>query len=79
MSATSTDLARFAKRDGLPSPDVRRALRRQAGWRQCDVAREVGVGRRTVTRWEAGRHTPSGETLRRYLAVLERMKEDAWR
>ena len=36
-----------------------KALRRQRGWSQEDLARELGVSFSTVNRWENGKTKPS--------------------
>ena len=36
-----------------------KALRRQRGWSQEDLARELGVSFSTVNRWENGKARPS--------------------
>ena len=48
------------------------ALRRRLGLSQKELAARLGVGKRTVTAWEGGRHRPSRPTL----ALLERMIEE---
>lgn len=54
----------------LPSPAIRRTLRRAAGASQADVAEVVGVTRQAVQLWEAGTRTPRGSNLGAYLEVL---------
>jgi DNA-binding transcriptional regulator YiaG len=71
MAATLDDLTqRLQARRELPSPDVRRTLRRVAGASQADVAEVVGVTRQAVQLWEAGTRTPRGANLDAYLEVL---------
>ena len=71
MSATLDSLTqRLQARRELPSPDVRRTLRRVAGASQADVAEVVGVTRQAVQLWEAGARTPRGTNLDAYLEVL---------
>ncbi len=55
----------------LPPPRMRRAIRQDAGVTQQDVAREMGVHRMTIARWEAGSHQPRGARLVDYIRVLE--------
>jgi DNA-binding XRE family transcriptional regulator len=47
-----------------------RALRRAAGLTQAELARRTGIHRPNIARVEAGRHTPSLETLARLAAAL---------
>lgn len=61
----------------LPQPDIRRRIRRQAGASQIDVARECGVTREAVGRWEDGSRRPRGEHLLRYVACLDLMRQQA--
>ena len=80
MSATldETRLQELARRvrarQGLPSPDARRALRRAAGISLDDIAAVVGVTRQAVGLWEAGARTPQGPNLDSYAAVLETLR-----
>jgi DNA-binding transcriptional regulator YiaG len=71
MAATLESLSqRLEARRQLPTPDVRRTLRRVAGASQADVAEVVGVTRQAVQLWEAGTRTPRGANLDAYLEVL---------
>jgi len=58
----------------LPPASTRRALREAAGVTQDAVASACGVTRQAVSTWEAGRATPHGEKLVRYLRVLRLLK-----
>lgn len=64
-------------RRSLPSPDLRRAIREDAGAAQVDVAHELGVSQRTVSRWEAGECSPTKDVLPQYVDLLERMRQAA--
>ena len=44
---------------------------------QAEVAEGSGVTPPTVSRWESGARTPSGEHLRRYVELLERIASEA--
>lgn len=55
----------------LPPPPMRRAIRKNAGITQSDVAAALGVDRVTVARWERGERTPRGALLRAYVKLLE--------
>ena len=57
----------------LPPPRSRRLIRQRAGLRQIDLARELGVSRIAVLRWEAGDRRPKGATSDRYAAILDRL------
>ncbi len=59
----------------LPAPRTRRALREAAGLSQADIAGAVGVGKATVSRWESGTSSPTGEHLIRYTSLLRELCE----
>lgn len=61
------------QRKRLPPPAARRFIRESAGVSQDAVAREVGVTRAAVARWELDNRTPRGPNLNRYLDVLDRL------
>ncbi len=61
----------------LPSPEVRRALRVDAGVSQEDIARAVGVRRETVSKWETGQRTPRGQLLIDYVEALRALQDGA--
>ncbi len=44
--------------------------REEHGWDQAELARLVGVGQQTVSRWERGDSSPTGERLDRLRAAL---------
>lgn len=60
----------------LPTPDVRQHLRVVAGVTQDDIARELGVHRETVSRWERGERMPRGRLLVEYVAVLRMLRSE---
>lgn len=62
-------------RRNLPSPALRRAIRLDAEVAQVDVAAELGVSQRSVSRWEAGECDPAKDVLPRYVDLLERMRQ----
>ena len=62
-------------RGALPTPALRRAIREAAGVSQGQIAREVGVHRMTVCRWESGTSTPAGKHLHAYAAILRDLQE----
>jgi transcriptional regulator with XRE-family HTH domain len=47
-----------------------RAAREARKWDQTELARMVGVGQQTISRWERGRTAPTGTQLDRLRAVL---------
>ena len=48
-----------------------KALRRQHGWSQEDLARELGVSFSTVNRWENGKAKPSRLAQKGILSLLK--------
>ena len=54
----------------LPRPAQARLIRLSAGVSQERLAREVGVHRVTLARWESGECVPRGETRGRYSSLL---------
>jgi DNA-binding transcriptional regulator YiaG len=66
--------AKVKARRELPTPTMRRALRVDARLSLEDVAREVGVTRQAVSRWELGARAPRGRNLDAYAAVLASLR-----
>ena len=58
----------------IPTPAMRRAIREAAGVSQDRLARELGVQRVTVTRWELGIRRPRGVNAVRYVNLLSRIQ-----
>lgn len=56
--------------DGVRLGQRLRALRMAAGLTQAELARRTGIHRPNIARVEAGRHTPSLETLARLAAAI---------
>jgi DNA-binding XRE family transcriptional regulator len=56
--------------DGVKLGQRLRALRLAAGLTQAELARRTGIHRPNIARVEAGRHTPSLETLARLAAAI---------
>lgn len=54
----------------MPLGERIRELRKQAGWSQAELAEKIGVDAGRVSRYEAGRITPSAEALVRLGEVL---------
>ncbi|EWT05051.1 hypothetical protein N864_07620 [Intrasporangium chromatireducens Q5-1] len=59
----------------LPSPSLARELRRSAGLSQARIAKELGVTRVTVARWESGTRSPRGSLMVAYVELLEDLRE----
>ncbi|MEW2635402.1 helix-turn-helix domain-containing protein [Streptomyces sp. NPDC048389] len=66
-----------APADNLPAPAERGRIRKSVGWKQSDVAELLGVHRLTVSAWERGEYDPKAETRRKYIQLLENLKERA--
>lgn len=62
--------AGFGDIDGVRLGQRLRALRLAAGLTQAELARRTGIHRPNIARVEAGRHTPSLETLARLAAAI---------
>ena len=58
----------------LPAPQLRRAIRVNAGLSEEDVGGELGVHRATVCRWELGQRSPRGHLLVAYLDLLRKLQ-----
>lgn len=63
-------LAEVKLRRRLPGPALARQIRLNAGLSQARLARELGVQRVTVARWESGQRRPRGEIAARYAQLL---------
>jgi len=76
LAATSSNGTLAAGINGLDAIDGQRlgarirALRLAAGLTQAELARRTGIHRPNIARVEAGRHTPSLETLARVAAAI---------
>ena len=67
------DEVRAARR--LPAPTDAKAIRQAAMVTQAQIAKELGVGRVSVARWEGGERVPRGELRFRYTRLLEELRE----
>lgn len=67
------DEVRTARR--LPAPALARMIRISAGVSQDRMAKELGVHRVTIARWESGERTPRGLTRVRYAELLEQLHQ----
>jgi transcriptional regulator with XRE-family HTH domain len=56
--------------DAMALGDRIRALRKEAGWSQAELADKIGVDPGRVSRYEAGRITPSADALVRLAESL---------
>ena len=72
MSKLIQELRRVPR---LPAPSMRQAIREAAGASQEQVARELGVHRVSVWRWEKAKRTPRGPLRERYARLLEELQE----
>jgi transcriptional regulator with XRE-family HTH domain len=57
---------------------MRRALREMAGLSGAHIADQLGVTRQTISHYECGIRTPSGDLLEGYVAILEELRELVW-
>ena len=74
--ALSTLMEEIRMRAQLPSPEARRAIRKEAGVTQEAFGKELGVTGATICRWENGDRTPSGAELRAYADLLDRVRHE---
>ena len=70
---TAAVRAATARREPLPPPAARRALRERKHLSQGDLAEIVGVTRQALSNWERGLRAPRGTTRARYLAALDEL------
>ncbi|MEM9193698.1 MAG: helix-turn-helix domain-containing protein [Myxococcota bacterium] len=73
--AVANRTANASEANGIPIEGARlgkrlRELRKAAGLTQAEVARRTGIHRPNIARVEAGRHTPSLETLARLATAI---------
>jgi DNA-binding XRE family transcriptional regulator len=61
----------------LPPPEKRREIRRNAHVSQGRMARELGVHRVTLIRWEEGTYEPNDEHRERYAQLLAQLRRVA--
>lgn len=65
-----------AGKRALPTPTMRAALRRSAGFTQEELAGRIGCCRATLVGWEQGRD-PRGALRERYAAALHALSQAA--
>jgi len=61
----------------LPSPRAARCIREMVGVSQARMARELGVHRTSVTKWELGVRRPHGAQAEAYRMLLESLQAEA--
>ena len=66
---------RVKDRRALPSPEMRRAIRKAAGLTHEDLAGPLQVSRQAVAHWEAGTRRPRPRHLAGYVDLLRRLQE----
>ena len=69
MDTQTQPLAEQARMRELPPPPDRRQVRLAAGFTSAEMARALGVQRRTLHRWECGRVQPIGASREKYAAA----------
>lgn len=72
---SETLLTKLRRKRELPSPDTRRAIRKDLGLSGADVATELGVTVETLYRWERGQNEPTGDNLERYATLLDALQQ----
>jgi DNA-binding transcriptional regulator YiaG len=72
--ATLIDEVRASRR--MPSPEIARMIRRAAHVSQDRMARELGVDRITLYRWENGLARPRPEAQTKWAALLEQLQKE---
>ncbi|WP_346007168.1 helix-turn-helix transcriptional regulator [Janibacter terrae] len=60
----------------LPDPSVARLIRLSAGVSQVRLARELGVHRTTLHRWESGERRPRGKERIQYARLLQSLRTE---
>jgi DNA-binding transcriptional regulator YiaG len=67
-------LARKRKRQTLPPPSKRRAIRTRAGVSLVELGQLVGVSGEAVRLWERGERRPSEPYRDDYIEVLDQLR-----
>jgi transcriptional regulator with XRE-family HTH domain len=75
MAITAVDEAR-ARRE-LPSPEMRRAIRKSAGLSLRRMAGDLEVSGQALAYWETGARTPRPENVVRYADLLRSLEDVA--
>jgi DNA-binding XRE family transcriptional regulator len=76
MDALDHKLEDVKLRRALPSPEIARLLRRNAGLTRTEVAALLGVSRWSVMRWEEGLASPTPRVAPAYARLLERLAKE---
>ena len=74
-----SDLLTEVRAVRLPPPAARRAIRIASGATQVMIARELGVTRFSVLRYENGSRRPSRRVAKRYAKVLAALRAEVMR
>lgn len=78
MTATAEKIrSRLRIRLELPPPQERRELREASDLTQQELADAIGVTRAAISQYEAGKRTPRGPLLDRYVEALRALREVA--
>jgi transcriptional regulator with XRE-family HTH domain len=67
--------AEVRDRLAAPPPRVAKAVREEAGVSQERLARELGVHRVTLARWESGEHEPRAAARARWATVIRSLRD----
>lgn len=59
----------------LPRPELRRALRLEAGLSLADLASRLDVHRSTISKWELGHREPRAANREAYASLLAELKK----
>ncbi len=76
MDALASAINKAKRRQALPAPAARRALRQRLGLSQQDLAKALRVSHPSIARYELGQRTPRGDVLERYLQILHRLAQE---
>ena len=60
----------------LPDPSVARIIRQAAGVSQLRFAKEIGVHRITLSRWESGACRARGDSRARYAQLITDLQRE---
>ena len=69
------EVSDFVRSRQLPQPELRRALRNEAGLTLAEVGDRCGVTRSAVSRWERGLRNPRGTNRVEYAKFLGELKD----
>ena len=69
-------IARARRRQSLPTPALRRHLRKRLGLTQDELASALNISRVAVCRYEAGTREPRRGIRERYAELLDRLARE---